>query len=108
MTQSAGVLCTRNEIRVILMLAFKFQEIVVPALTAVGILAADIRACQIDGAATRFGVKETADRPVDLVFPMAHDLLDALIGLVASGKFSSGRLNVQIEVLCQSLNVRFM
>lgn len=69
------------------MLALEFQEAVVPALLAIGKLAADIRAGFVNGAATVFFVQKLTRRLVDIVGAMAQNLLPHMLIRFALGEY---------------------
>lgn len=80
------------------MLAFELYERVIAASVAVGILAAHRWARLVNGATPLFGIKEAADRTVDVVLLMAQDPLGLPFVHVNASKALFRLLDAQSKV----------
>jgi hypothetical protein len=94
-----------NEFLVVLMLALELQEVVVAALFAIWIAAADIRTGVIYGAPALIGVEEAADGFIDVIALMTQDLLVDFFGLISIREPAPGFFKRYLEVLCEASDV---
>ena len=93
--QASPTLGAWNKFFVVLVLALKFQKVVIAADLAIGILPADAGPGLIDRAAALVLIKKLADRGVDMVFPVFQNIFDfafvfAIFNDVAANEFFPG------------------
>jgi len=91
----AFTLGARNKFFVVLVLALKFQKVVIAADLAIGILPADAGPGLIDRAAALVLIKKLADGGVDMVFSVFQNVFDfafvfAIFNDIAANEFFPG------------------